>query len=265
MQRMPLVCSTLLAASLIARPAAVDAQQPPGRPAPDYRRPSNPVVGIAVPVVANLPFSATVVIQNDRLMGDGSLLTRRTINLIARDSRGRTHNEMRRLAPESFHGSPELMQVILFDPETRLRTTYYPATHMARIQLIPIRPKSAGLPAPWTSQEDLGTDTLNGLEAKGIRRVYAVPADGGGGGQPVEVTDEIWHSPELHLDLLRRYTDPRIGENTAAISNLKREEPPASMFELPPGYTIANAIPSPAPAASTNPARVSDPMADELP
>jgi len=264
MQRTPLVYATLLAAGLMAGSAALDAQQPAAGPSPDYRKPIFRVDGIGVSSVAGLPFSATVVVGSDRIMSDGSVLTLRTVILIARDSKGRTHNEIRRLEPESFHGSPEVMQVLLFDPETRLSTIYYPATHLARIRMIPVRPKSASLPNPWTSQEDLGTDTLNGLEAKGVRRVFSVPADGSGG-KPVEVVDEIWRSAELHLDLLKRHTDPRVGENTLAVSNLKREEPPASMFELPAGYTIVNPIPPPGPAPARNPAREADPMADELP
>src|ERR1039458_7795295 len=158
MQRHSLVFAAILAASLVALHAQRTTTNLP---------PANITIisngsGIGIPDVAGLPFSATMVIVNERAMPDGSVLTRRTINLIARDSMGRTHNEVRRLMPESFHGSPELMEVRLFDPQTRLRTIYYPATHLASRQVIPIQPKLAAFPNHWVSREDLGATTLNG-------------------------------------------------------------------------------------------------------
>jgi hypothetical protein len=265
MPRRSLLYAILLAASLIASPAALDAQQPATSPPPVNHTPSTHVNGIGIPEVAGLPFSATVVIENERLMRDGSALTRRTINLIARDSRGRIHNEVRRLMPESFHGSPQLMEVRLFDPQTRMRTIYYPDTHLAHQQVLPIQPKVAGFPNPWVSVDDLGTTTLNGLEAKGTRRTFTVSASASGTGEPVDVVDEFWYSQELHLNLLVHHTDPRSGEQTVGISGIKREEPPAAMFELPLGYKIVDVTPPLAPASVSASPPVSDPMTDEIP
>jgi len=263
MQRMFLVYAALVTVSLTAGRALIDAQQPVASPAP-ANRPAT-VNGIGIPTVPGVPFSATVVIETDRVLDDGSVFTRRTVNLIARDSKGRTHNEVRRLMPESFHGSPELMEVRLFDPETRLRTIYFPATHLAHQVVLPAQPKVAGSPNRWVSQEDLGSSTLNGLEAKGTRRTFAVSAAGSSAGNPVEVVDEFWNSAELHLTLLVHHIDPRGSEQTTGVSGIKREEPPAAMFELPQGYKIVDVIPSAAPAAVSTPAPAKDPMADELP
>ena len=99
------------------------------------------VEGITIAPVPNAPFSATVVIELQRQLGDGSVLVRRTINLIARDSKGRIHNERRRLMPESFHGSPPLLEIHLYDPQTRVRTTCTPSTHTARQQTLPQKPE----------------------------------------------------------------------------------------------------------------------------
>ena len=184
MQRTSLLYNALFSVILIAGPVCLDAQQT------STSRPAS-VNGIGIPPVAGVPFTATVVIERDRFMDDGSVITRRTINIIARDSSGRTHNEVRRLEPEYFHGSPELMEVRLYDPQTRLRTTYYPATHLARQQAIPEQSKTASLATPWTSREDLGTDTLNGLEVKGTRRKFVVSAHASGTGKPVEVVERV--------------------------------------------------------------------------
>jgi len=206
---------------------------------------AGPVDGVGIPDVSGKPFSATVVLEYERYWDDGSSQVRRTINLIARDSEGRTHNEVRRLMPEYFHGSPQLMSVRLFDPLTRLRTDLDPALHVARRQVVPKKPREAVAPNPALRIEDLGTTTMNGLEAKGTRRTTTIPAKASGTGAPVEIADEFWYSEELHLNLLVRHTDPRVGVETVGVSNLKREEPPASMFQVPAGYQILDVTRAP--------------------
>lgn len=205
------------------------------------------VSGITIPDIPGVPFSATVVIESQREGPEGYTEIRRTINLIARDSIGRTHSETRRLMPEYFHGSPLLMNVHLFDPQTRIRTVYDPTQHVATQQTVPKQPKSADLPNPTVHITDLGASTLNGLQTKGTRRIFTISRKASGIGERVEIEDEEWYSEDLHINLLVRHSDPRIGTNTIGVSNLKREEPPASMFEVPAGYKILNLTPAPAP------------------
>jgi hypothetical protein len=204
--------------------------------------------GIPVPDIPGAPFSATAVIEVKRYWPDGSTQIRRTINLIARDSQGRTHNETRRLMPEYFHGSPPLLSLRLFDPLTRIRTLCDPTLRIARQQFVRKQPRASSLPNPFMRIEDLGVTTLNGLQAKGTRRIYTISAAASGTGNPVEVDDEEWYSEDLHVNLLFRHADPRIGAQTIGLSGLKREEPPASMFQVPAGYQILDITPTPAPA-----------------
>ena len=194
-----------LAAVLLATSAVLSSQDPQPQTRPVA------VNGITISDVPNAPFSATAVIEFERYFSDGSTQVRRTINLIARDSEGRTHNETRRLMPEYFHGSPELTSVRLFDPLTRIRTICDPGLHLARQEVIPKKPKTESAPNPLVRIEDLGTDTLNGLKAKGTRRTFTVNGDRRGDGGPVEVEDETWYAEDLHINLLVRHSDPRVG------------------------------------------------------
>ena len=200
--------------------------------------------GISIPEVPGKPFSATAVLEIERYWSDGSTQVQRTINLVARDSEGRTHNEVRRLMPEYFHGSPQLLSVRLFDPLTRIRTDLDPGIHVAHQQLIPQKPKTDVMPNPALRTEDLGTATMNGLEVKGTRRTTTISAKASGTGDPVEVEDEFWYSDELNLNLLVRHSDPRVGVDTVGLSNLKREEPPAGMFQIPAGYQVVDVTPT---------------------
>jgi hypothetical protein len=245
MARKTLSFAALLAVSLLALPA----QQPSQGIPPQGQAAA--VNGITVPDIPGAPFSATVVIEFQSYWPDGSTLIRRTINLIARDSDGRTHNETRRLMPEYFHGSPRLLSVRLFDPLTRIRTLYDPALHIARQQFVPKQTKTDSFPNPFVHIEDLGTTTLNGLQAKGTRHTHTIAASASGTGSPVEIEDEDWYSEDLHVSLLVRQSDPRTGVQTIGVSSLKREEPPASMFQVPAGYQILDITPTAAPAAAS--------------
>jgi hypothetical protein len=256
MPQRSLVLASLLAASLVA----VHAQKTKNPPPANITITSN-YGGIGIPDVPGLPFSATVVVEIQPTLPDGSLFARRTINLIARDSAGRTHNEVRRLMPESFHGSPELIEVRLFDPQTRIKTFYYPSTHLARQLMLPISPKVTPTHDRFVSQKDLGTTMLNGLEAKGTLRTLMTFGFLGGSDEveDVDVLDEIWYSHDLHLNLLVHHSDPRSSDQTLGISGLKREEPAAPMFQLPPGYKIVDATPAPGPPP------MRDAASDEVP
>jgi len=249
MPRKALRFASLFAGSLLVLPAQ--------QTSPPAERPPS-VHGISIPSVPGLPFSATVVIESEREWPDGSAQVRRTINIIARDSQGRTRNEVRRLLPESFHGSPELMSVRIFDPQTRIRTTYEPALKTARREFVPKKLSAPNLPNASVHTEDLGTTTLNGLETKGTRQTYTISAVTTEDGEPLQVVDETWYSPELHLNLLIRHSDPRVGAQTIGVSGLKREEPPASLFEVPRGYQIVDVPLPPTPAPVPSPTNAGD-------
>jgi hypothetical protein len=232
MPRKTLLLALFFAASLLQFPAQQASQVPTPQDRPAFAS------GITVPAIPRAPFSATVVIEVQRDWADDSSEIVRTINLIARDSRGRTHNETRRLMPESFHGSPQLLQVRLYDPATHIRTILDPALRIARQELISEAPKTTSPENPLVHSEDLGTDTFNGIPARGTRRTVVVSKPLFGWGKPTVVEDEEWYAQALQLMLLLRHTDPRVGVQTLGVSGLKREEPPASMFEVPKGYKI---------------------------
>jgi len=239
MQRKLFLFAAFFAAGFIG----AKAQQPTRDTPPPYRGTNTRVAGVFVTPVAGVPFSATVVIESDQLLPDGTTEQKRTINMIARDSAGRIHNERRSLMPESFHGTPPLLEVHIFDPQTRLNTFYVPGSRIARQRLLPELPRSPETREPWGTEENLGVTTLNGLQAKGTRRTFTIPAFASGTGKPVEVTDEYWYSEELHMNLLVRHSDPRTGEQAVGISGIKREEPQAALFEVPRGFKIVDMTP----------------------
>lgn len=96
----------------------------------------------------------------------------------------------------------------------------------------------------WSSKavtRELGSREFGGIKAEGKMRSYEIPAGELGNRNPIVVTHETWYSPELQLSVYTKHSDPRTGENTYRLENLKREEPAASLFAVPSDYTVTDA------------------------
>lgn len=223
---------------------------------PSSRGPNPLMIGVFVTPVPNASFSATAALQSTRPLPDGTTESLKTINNIARDSSGRIYNEQRRLVPLSFNGTPQLLSFHIYDPETGLNTFLNPMQHIARQNTrsgpapdwsqMPSRP---GVPTagkvgdPSVRQEDLGTQVMEDVAVHGARITRTVPAASSGTGQPVVVTDEYWYSDDLHLNMLIKHSDPRTGEQTITITQLKRGDPDPQMFKVPSDYKLVDETP----------------------
>jgi hypothetical protein len=238
---MPRISRVLL---LFLFPAVFSAAQQAREQPPLYPGTFTQVPGVFVTPIPGVPFSATVMLVSKQPTADGSVETRMTQVLIARDSRGRIRNERHALVPEEFHGMPPLVGVHIFDPATRISYMYNPATMVARERIIPPPPQRQANP----NGVDLGYQTLNGLQARGSRITRVIPAEASGTGKPVTITDETWYSEDLHMNLLEEHADPRGGKQSLAILSIERTEPSPSLFDVPAGYKIVDLTP-PAAAA----------------
>ena len=91
--------------------------------------------------------------------------------------------------------------------------------------------------------QDLGRQTIEGVEAEGTRTTITIPAGEIGNERPIEIVTERWYSPELQLVVMSRHSDPRTGETTYKLTNINRAEPAKSLFEVPSGYTVKEGAP----------------------
>ena len=88
--------------------------------------------GEHIPAVPGLPFSAKVELELVNQLQDGTLITHKTYNLDARDSRGRTRKEGRNWMNPTLGAEPRLIRIELYDPSTRTRINAFPLTKTAR-------------------------------------------------------------------------------------------------------------------------------------
>jgi hypothetical protein len=239
------ITSVLVAVGFLAVVLNSSAQQAGENLPPRYPGTNTRVPGVFIPPIAGEPFSATVEVRTDVVATDGTWSSRRTMNKIARDTAGRIHNERRLLVPESFPGDPRVIEVHIFDPLKMLNVFYDPMTHIATQSVLSVMPKAVNAARPGAKVEDLGIRTLAGIETKGLRYSFTVPAQASGTGQAVEITDEYWYSEELHVNVLVQHHDPRTGLQSVGIIRIDRGEPPTSLFEIPDGYKTVDVTPPP--------------------
>jgi hypothetical protein len=93
--------------------------------------------------------------------------------------------------------------------------------------------------AEQVKHEDLGTQTIEGVSAQGKRETVTIPAGQIGNERPIEIVTETWFSPELHTMVLRKHSDPRMGDSTYRLTDIKRAEPDASLFQPPAGTKVS--------------------------
>jgi hypothetical protein len=98
---------------------------------------------------------------------------------------------------------------------------------------------------PNIKTESLGTQVIGGVTAQGTRITRTIPAGQVGNQAPLVITIERWYSPELQTDVMRKEVNPQFGETTFQLTNIVRAEPDASLFQVPPNYTIKSGRPSP--------------------
>jgi hypothetical protein len=211
--------------------------------------------GVFVTPVPGAPFSAEVDQFMTQVLKDGSSFQRKTAAVIARDSQGRIHNESHEVLPASSMRKPAILSIHIYDPETRLNTFLNPSTHIARQRILP-NPPSTEPPAngwvhlvsplssiPNLKVEDLGSSVIDGIDVHGFRRILTISAKASGTDLPVVVSDEIWYSEELHINLLTKQNDPRTGSLTLTVKQINVNEPDAELFAVPPDYKLVDMTP----------------------
>ena len=87
-------------------------------------------------------------------------------------------------------------------------------------------------------KESLGKQVIEGIEAEGTRTTFTIPAGEIGNERAIEIVSERWYSPELQTVVMTRHSDPRFGETNYKLTNISRNEPDRSLFEVPSGYTL---------------------------
>lgn len=232
----------------------------PGGPPIDHVMVLGAEEGFELNTVKGAPYQADAVTEVVQTLADGNRISRRTTASVARDSEGRVRRESRLagLGPLPAGEGPQL--VFVHDPVARTGFVLHADEKVARrLAHPPDGAHAAGAPEPGPGRgmrmrrhekpfpegksQDLGTQTIEGVEAQGSRMTHTIPAGEIGNEKPLQIVRERWYSPELQTVVMSRSSDPRIGETTYRLTNIQRGEPDHSLFEIPEGYQVVEGGP----------------------
>jgi hypothetical protein len=207
--------------------------------------------------VTGVPLTAQISITRENTLADGNHIFKQTQTTLYRDSQGRVRREMTVDVGTPATGSVKHTMVMIKDPVSGKRYMLDPNSKTAR--QLPMGPQGrgarrnqAGGPGPdqqakpmsaSIQEQQLGTKTIDGVQADGRRVTRTIAAGEIGNEKPIEVSTERWFSPELQIPLLITHTDPMIGNVTTKVTSLTRGEPDASLFQVPPDYKIVSGRP----------------------
>jgi hypothetical protein len=204
-------------------------------------------------VVTGAPFSAVAVSEFAQSLPDGNNITRKTQTTLYRDSQGRFRKEVNFSAVGLLAGPGQPRSfVVIQDPVAKVGYSLEPEQKIARMMSFAGRvPHPDGksmdrmnnrlqkeLADGSLKQEDLGTQTINGVTATGTRYTRTIPAGQIGNEKPIVVVSEHWYSNDLQIVVKSSRIDPRFGTTTYTVSNIQRTEPAASLFTVPADYTV---------------------------
>lgn len=211
----------------------------------------------------NDPYTLTRKTTHIHHLSNGVTITQVSVAKEARDSSGRTYREIPPLLPLLQKGQTPRTLYMVSDPvnhlsiswDTHLKIAYVshwpdpiPTPQTApsvasQPTKIPKASPSQTATAQTDSAEswkiiDLGTKTINGVEAMGTRRIKTIPAGIVGNDQPLTITTESWHSYQLQTSVHSTFDDPRSGVTTVDVTDIQPGEPDPILFQVPEGYTV---------------------------
>jgi hypothetical protein len=212
--------------------------------------------GLGGKTVTGAPFSASFTTSESQTLADGNQINRNTSGTIARDSEGRTRRDMTLAGigrfTEGGQSAPPHV-VLINDVVAGKQYVLQPDRKVAHAMA---RPKwkgrnhgaGAGGPSddatagtrnrPNVTTSSLGTQTIAGVQAEGTLTTRTIPAGAVGNAKPIIITTERWYSPELQTVVMVKRNDPYVGTSEFQLTNVQRQEPESSLFQVPADYTV---------------------------
>jgi hypothetical protein len=208
--------------------------------------------------VTGAPLTAVVVVTRDTTLADGNKIHNESQVKVYRDSQGRIRRELGVDLVTPATGNVKRNVVMIMDPVAGKRYVLNPDNKTAREMPMhaprqhgadggpdsasggPRGPAQAGA----LKKEDLGTKTVNGLQAEGVRVTRTIAAGSIGNDKPIDVVTERWYSPDLQIAVMTVHSDPMMGTVTTKLNNVTRGDPDASLFQVPSDYAVESGKPN---------------------
>jgi len=251
----------LVMIALLAVTAGVTIAQEPPPPPPDGMPMGGPVLmggpgpmgveAIDGKTVKGAPLTAVFVTIRETTLADGNRIHNESQSKVYRDAEGRVRREMGVNLATTATGPVKHNLVVITDPVAGTRTVLNPDNKTARQSQHTVRPAGkdheghpGGMGGPGeVTKEQLGTQTVNGYQAEGVRVTRTIPAGAMGNENPITVVTERWYSPDLQIVVQTTHTDPMMGKVTTKLVSVTQGAPDASLFQVSSDYTMQKSKP----------------------
>jgi len=193
--------------------------------------------------VTGAPYSAVQTTQFQQTLAGGNQISRQEQSKVFRDKDGRVRTE----ATFTPRGSTTAQTMItIFDPVGGNFNVLDPLKLTVVKNPLPPAPsrqmgrgrRGSGADTTQVQTENLGTQSVNGVQATGTRSTQTIAAGAIGNAQPIQVVREVWVSVDLKVPVMIKGTDPRFGNTLMQLTNIVQSEPDASLFQVPSNYTV---------------------------
>ena len=197
--------------------------------------------------ITGSPLSGDIVTSRDTTLADGNRIHNESTTKVYRDAQGRVRRDVGVDLATPATGNVKRSMVVISDPLAGKRYMLNPDNKTAR-EMPMHGPKhqgeehmkamgGPGEPGPIT-KEQMGTKSVNGIQAEGVRVTRTIPAGAIGNDKPIEVVTERWYSTDLQIAVMTVHTDPMMGTVTTKLVNVTRGDPDASLFQVPSDYKV---------------------------
>jgi len=205
--------------------------------------------------VKSAPYSATALTETTQVLLDGNRIVHKSVAALTRDSEGRTRREE---TVSNFGPLPTTKSTLVFitDPVARAEYILDLNHHIAHVQKLQgakiIAPEqkhsesNPGVPSisaetmADVNQQALPNENIDGIRCEHMIETQTIPAGSIGNDRQIIITSETCASPDLHLLLLRKRSDPRFGNTAYRLMDIRRAEPDASLFQIPGDFKVSD-------------------------
>ena len=215
----------------------------------------NALAGITIASVPGIPFTATVDIENRIISRGGAVVIQHLTGEIARDSHGRLRTVVNlNVVGEPY--DPKQVTIHIYDAPRKAEITLFPgstfaliyfedsepliATHpLTLLKPIPFgRPSRLPAEPPKVERADLGVDSQQGQLLRHGSETTSIPATFARDKKPFPIVMDYWFSQELQAFVHIRRVGPHHSVQTVTLRNIRRGNPPLSLFQIPKDYAV---------------------------
>jgi len=197
---------------------------------------------------ARTPYTAEYKATSTRPLADGNTITHEHTEVVAVDSQGR---RMTQITTTRAKDQVAIVSTNVFDPIARTDTRWSSLNKKATVMMMGAghgcatesRPNAPSAPRsrPTIERENLGTASIQGVEARGTRTTSTIAAGEVGNDTPLVTTTEKWTAVAVGLKglMVREITDDaRSGKYAKELTSISQEEPDPALFRPPADYEI---------------------------